>query len=303
MSGSFSPEKDLQLVGPLSSVPELLRRFGINPAEVLTAAGLSATALDNPEATIPYAEAGLLLEVAADQTRCPHFGLEVGKQIWTTSLGLVGQLMRNAPTVGVALQDFAANQHRNAHGSVAYLLPDKQHVFWGYAVYYPHIRGYRGYHLIYDCAAMGGFNVVCELTGAGHKHAIEVLLSRSEPPDLAPYQQAFGVKLRFNAEQTALLLPKAVLDHPVAGADADLRKVLEQRVAALWHAGGLDTVTRLRRILRVALLEGQVSVDEIAARMDISRRTLHRRLAAWGRRFQEVLDGDALANSLSNCSP
>ena len=31
----FSPEKDLQLVGPLSSVPELLRRFGINPAEVL----------------------------------------------------------------------------------------------------------------------------------------------------------------------------------------------------------------------------------------------------------------------------
>jgi hypothetical protein len=161
MSGSFSPEKNLQLVGPLSSVPELLRRFGINPAEVLAAAGLSAKALDNPEATIPYAAAGLLLELAADQTRCPHFGLEVGKEIRTTSLGLVGQLMRNAPTLGVALQDFAAHQHRNAHGSVAYLLPNKQHVFWGYAVYHPHIRGYQ---LICDCAAMGGFNIVRELT-------------------------------------------------------------------------------------------------------------------------------------------
>jgi hypothetical protein len=97
------------MVGPLSSVTELLRRFRINPAEVLTAAGLSATALDNPEATIPYADVGLLLEAAAGKTRCPYFGLEVGKQIRTTSLGLVGQLMRNAPTVGVALQDFVAN--------------------------------------------------------------------------------------------------------------------------------------------------------------------------------------------------
>jgi AraC-like DNA-binding protein len=137
---------------------------------------------------------------------------------------------------------------------------------------------------------MGGFNLVCELTGAGDKHVMEVLFSRSEPPDLTPYQRAFGVTLRFDAEQTAILLPRELLDHPVTGADAELRKVLEERVAALWHAGGLDTVTRLRRLLRVALLSGQVTAPEISARMGMSRRTLHRRLAAWGLRFQELLD-------------
>jgi AraC-like DNA-binding protein len=285
MSGSIFHE-DLQLANPFSSVPDLLRRLGIDPAEVFAAAGLNVTAMDNPQGTIPYAALGTLFDVAAHKTGCAHFGLEVGKYMRTQSLGLIGQLMRNAATVGVALQDFTTNQHRNSHGSVAYLLADHQHVFWGYAVYHSNIRGYP---LICDCIAMGGFNVICELIGAEYKN-VEVLLSRSEPQDLAPYHRAFAVKLRFNAEQTALLLPRAVLDYPVAGADAGLRTDLEKRVAALWHAGELDTVTQLRRILRVALLGGQVSVDEISARMGMSRRTLHRRLEADGLRFQTVLD-------------
>jgi hypothetical protein len=237
-------------------MPELLKSFGVNPAEVLAAAGASAQALDNPEGTIPYAVGGLLMEVAAHKTRCPHFGLELGKQIRTTSLGLVGELIRNASTLGDALRDFGTHQHRNAHGSVVYLLTHKHNAFFGYAVYQPNVPGN---HLICDCVAMGGFNIVRELAGPDHEEVMEVLFSRSEPQDLTPYHRAFGVKLRFNAEQTAVLLPKGLLDHPVTGADAALRMILEKRVAALWYAGGMDTVTQLRRVLRVALLSGQVS--------------------------------------------
>lgn len=286
MPGLPSPE-NLQRVGVLAFVPKLLKRFGEDPVDVLAAAGLSGTALDDPEGTIPYAAMGLLAEAAAERTRCPHFGLEVGKQIRTTTLGLVGELMRNAPTLGAALLDYAAHQHRNAHGSVVYLLTDKHHAFFGYAVYQPNLAGN---HLICDCAAMGALNLVCELAGADHKRILEVLFCRSEPQDLTPYNHAFGVKLRFNAEQTAILLPTGLLDQPVTGADAGLRKVLEKRVAALWQAGELDTLTHSRRVLRVALLGGQVSADEISSQMGMSRRTLHRRLDACGLRFQEVLD-------------
>lgn len=286
MSELFQPE-DLQVVGPLSTLPEVVRRFGIDPAEVLAAAGLKATALDDCAATIPFRAVGVLLDEAAGRTGCAHVGLEVGKQVRTASFGLIGQLMRNAPSVGIALQDFTAHQHRNAHGSVVYLLRDGQHVFWGYAVYHPNIRGYQ---LICDWAAMAGFNILCELSCAPHRHTLEVLISRSEPNDMEPYHRTFAAKLRFNAEQNALFFPKALLDAPVPGADAAQRKELESRVSALWHAGELDTVTQLRRRLRVGLVGGQVSLDEIAAEMGMSRRTLHRRLDAYGIRFQQVLD-------------
>ena len=201
-------------------------------------------ALDDPEASIPYAAMGRLLAVAAEQTQCPHFGLELGKKIDIASLGLVGQLMRNAPTLGAALLDLASHQHRNAHGSVVYLLLKKQQAFFGYAVYQPNVPGNN---LICDGVALGGYHLVCELIDTRPTHAIEVLLSRSMPQDSAPYEQAFGVQVHYNAAQTAVVLPRTLLEHPILGADAHLRSVLQQRVLTLSHAGPLDTVTQLRR--------------------------------------------------------
>lgn len=107
---------------------------------------------------------------------------------------------------------------------------------------------------------------------------------------MAPYYRAMGVKLRFNAAQTAVVFPRKLLEQPVVGADVERRKVVEERVRDVWHAGDLDPVTHLRRVLRIALLRGPVCADDIAAQMGLSRRTLHRRLEEQGVRFSEVLD-------------
>jgi AraC-like DNA-binding protein len=279
--------ENLQRVGFLSYVPELLRRFGVDPLEVLAAAGLNANALNDPEGTIPYRAMGLLAQVACEKTHCPHFGLEIGRQIRIETLGLLGELMRHSPTLRVALQNFALNQHRNAHGGVAYLMEDDRQAFFGYAVYQP---GVPGKTLICDGAAMGVFTVFCELVGKDNVSALEVLLSRSEPQNVAHYRQSFGVKLSFNADQTAVAFPRRMLDKPIAGADARRRLVVEKQVRALWYSGDMDLATQLRRELRVGLMRGHVSAVAIAARLGMSRRTLHRRLEASGLQFQEALD-------------
>jgi AraC-like DNA-binding protein len=286
-TNSSQSSENLQRVGFLTLIPDALRRFNVDPTAVLATAGLGPQALDDPEATIPYPVMGRLLSVAAEETQCPEFALEIGRQIRTTHLGLLGQLMRNAPNLGVALMDFAAQQHRNAHGGVAYLLLDKESSFFGYAVYQQNVPGN---HLISDGAAMAAFNLVNELSGSPVSPVQQVLLSRSEPSDLRPWQRSFRVKLGFNADKTGVVFPRRSLDLPISGADAELRQKLERRVAVLWNAGELDIVTRLRRELRIALLGRQVSGDEIAARLGVSRRTLHRRLANQGVRFQQLLD-------------
>jgi AraC-like DNA-binding protein len=279
--------ENLQRVGFLSCLPELLRRFDVDPLEVLAAAGLSASALEDPDGMIPYRAMGLLSQLSCEKTRCSHFGLEIGRQIRTETLGLLGELMRNSPTLRVALQDFAINQHRNAHGGVTYLLEDKMQAFFGYAVYQPNVPGQ---YLICDGAAMGAFTIFCELAGTGHASALEVLLARSEPRNVSHYRHAFGVKLAFNADQTAVVFPRRMLDLPVAGADVRRRIVLEKQVQVLWHAGGIDIVTQLQRELRVALIRGCFSATAIARQLGMSRRTLDRRLDASGMKFQEALD-------------
>jgi AraC-like DNA-binding protein len=279
--------ESLQRVGCLAALPAILQRFSVSPAEVLEGAGLSARALEDPDATIPYRAMNRLAQLAAEKTECPHIGLEITSAMEAESLGLVGELMRNAPTLGDALRDFSENHHRLTHGSVAYLLSEGHEAYFGYAVIQ---SAGPGHGVICDAAAMAAFRLVSELARPAAVRVQEVLLSRSEPQDSTPYRRAFGVKVRFDAEQTALALPRTLLDVPVAGADARQRKRLQKRVASMWFAGELDTLTSLRRTLRVALLRGPVAAGEICRELQIPRRTLHRQLEEQGVRYRQVVD-------------
>ncbi len=274
--------QNLQRVGFLASLPGILQNLDVDPGAVLRAVGLGDNALNDPDSTIPYEKMGLLMQVAAAKTRCSHLGLEVGRNITLSTLGLLGEQMRNAPTLRVALRDFSTNQYRNSQGSVVYLLEEGDHAFFGYAVYQPKMHGAE---VICDGAALGILTVINELLGRSRRPVLQVLLSRSEPLDLKHYRACFGGNLHFNAEQTAVRLPRRWLEEPVAGANALLREALDRRAGELWGFEGLDTVTQLRRHLRVALLTGQSSAVDICSHLGIDRRTFERRLEDWGVHF------------------
>ncbi len=277
---------NLQRVGFLALLPGILKKHETDPAEVLRSAGLSTQALDNPDSTIPFEAMGRLVEIAADKTQCPHIGLEIGSMILTRTLGPIGELMRNAPTLGDALLDFAMHQHRNAHGGVVYLTADTSHAFFGYAVYQVNVPGNQ---IICDAAATAAWNLVREL--ASDENAIEgVSISRTEPIELEPYRCIFKSKYRFDAEQTGVSVPVSILQKPIRGADPALRKLLAGRVARTWHAGELDLLTQIRRALRLGLIHGHASAIEISDELGMGRRTLQRHLDQAGISFQELLD-------------
>lgn len=230
---------------------------------------------------------GLLAAASCERTGRPHFGLDIGREIRTSTLGVLGELMRNSPNIRVALQDFALHQHRYAHGGVVYLLEDQFQAFFGYAVYQPDVPG-NG--LICDGAAMGALSIVRELVGAVYTPSLEVLIARYKPEDITQYRQSFGVKISFDADQTAVAFPRRLLSLPIQGADARHRIVLEKQVRDIWHAGDHDITSHLQRELRIGLIRGHVSAASIATNMGVNRRTLDRRLAAAGSPFQRALD-------------
>jgi len=284
---SLASGDNLQRVGFLAYLPSLLRKFGVEPNGVLASAGLAQNALDSPENTIPYKAMGLLAEIAAERTGCAHFGLEIGKLIGISSLGAIGELMRNAPTIGTALTDFATHHHRNSHGGVVYLFVHDSEAFLGYAVYEP---GVVGHNVICDGAALAACNFIKELAGKENAELLQVMLSRPTPPHLEPYQEAFKIRMQFDSAHTAVVMPRRLLDHAVYGADKTLRTQLEMELESVFHSGEADILTRLRRILRVGLLRGKHSVADVSAQMGMSSRTLQRRLNESGVGFQEALD-------------
>jgi AraC-like DNA-binding protein len=284
---TVAPPENLQRVGFLYHLPQLLLRFGVDSREVLAAAGLGANALDDPEGTIPYQAMGSLAVASCERTGRPHFGLDIGREIRTSTLGVLGELMRNSPNLRIALQDFALHQHRHAHGGVVYLLEDQVQAFLGYAVYQPNVPGNA---MICDGAAMGAFSILCELLGAVHASTLEVLISQSEPQDVGQYRRSFGVKVSFDSDQTAVAFPRRLLSEPMHRADGRRRIALERQVRATLYAGEHDIATQLRRELRTGLIRGHVSATSIATHLGMGRRTLDRRLAAAGLPFQKAFD-------------
>lgn len=281
----FAAEEELwrQRIGALTVAPKLIRDLGADPQLALAAAGLPESAFDLPDNTIPYAAFGRFMYVAAQITGCEHFGLRLG-QVWELrSLGLLGELMRNAPTVRDALRLGFVYHHLNNQGGLMVLREYGSVAELGYAAYRPGVVGVRQ---ICDGALATGVNYLRELCGPAWVPT-EVLLAHTPPADPSPFRQLFRCPVRFNAELNTMRFPSRWLDQPVKDSDPQLLRELQAQADARVPP---DLVERLRRALRVLLLNRIVSGDAVAEMLAMHRRTLNRRLQALGTTFREVLD-------------
>jgi len=272
-----------QRVGALTALPALIRSLGADPAPIIAGAGLRPDALDTPSNRIPFAALTRLLSEAAARTGCAHFGLLMGRTWHLSDFGTLGEIVRHAPTVGEALEEFALLQHLHSGGAMALLLQRDGVVDFGYAIYDPRARSTRQ---LYDAAIAVAMNMMREVCGEGFSPS-EVFLPHAVPVDAAPYRQFFRAPLRFNAEFCALRFPDSVMNRPIEGADAArLRAALAEARAG----GEAILVQGVYRTLRTLLLHGRSSGADVARVLMMHRRTLNRRLRAEGTTFQRLLD-------------
>ncbi len=273
-----------QRVGVLAEAPRLLEELGVDPAQVAASVGIDVRVLDDPENAIPFTAAGKLLQEGAARSGCRHLGLLVGQRGDTRSLGLVGRLMRNAPTFGRAMQDLVDNQRRYIRGAAVYLIVREGVVWVGYAVYQ---AGTEGTDHLRDGAAAIGFNMMRELCGALPD---EVLLSRRPPDDARPYRRFFRVPVRFDAEQSALVFAVRELERPVPGADFRMRAMLEEAVAKYWTVALPNVTDQVVRMLRPRVLFGDSALEVVADSLKMHPRTLNRRLRGERTTFRKLLN-------------
>jgi AraC-like DNA-binding protein len=272
-----------QRVGAMQIGPRLMREMGVDPTPALAAAGLHESAFDQPDNSIPYAAFGRFVHGAAQHTGCEHFGLLLG-QAWTLEhLGLMGRLMRHAATMRQALHDLCVHHHLNSQGGVVFLRDHGAVTEIGYLIYH---RGIVGARQIYDGVAAAQVVIMRDLCGPGWVPT-EVLLAHAAPADVSPYRALFRCPVRFNAKLSALRFSSEWLERPVAGADAAERRRLQAQAKAMARP---ELVDRLRRSLRVQLVNRVASGDAVAELLAMHHRTLNRRLQALGTTFREVLE-------------
>ena len=281
------PAEPFVRVGPLMSIPSLLREFDCAPEQILGEAGLNLAQFEDPDTEIPFLAGSKMLARCVTATGCQNFALLIGERAGSSSLGLAGFILRFAPDVGTALNALLRHLELHDQGGVPVVTTQGEVSSLGYAITLP---GVEAADQIYDLSTAMACNIMRDLCGQNW-NPTEVLLARRQSPDISPYKSFFRAPLRFEAEQSAVTFPTQLLEHPLTSADPELFRHLEKEADILHDRQPVNTTGQVRRLLRKSLLSGQSTVNDIASQLGMHERTMHRRLEKEGTNFRRELEG------------
>lgn len=119
-------------------------------------------------------------------------------------------------------------------------------------------------------------------------HAVE--LAHRPAGDVAAYRAWFDAPVQFGAERTQLVLPATALEASLVSADPRLLAILQRAADELARQAPAEpTLTAsAKRVLREALRTDRATIEDVAAKLGLTSRSLQRRLKDEGTAFQAL---------------
>jgi len=266
-------------VGPLMPIPAILREHGIDPLAVLAQVGVDGRLFDDPENRVSLADLGTLLDVCSRLTHCPHFGLLIGQRFDISALGVLGELMRNSPTLHDALGLATRYLELQDRGAVSLTLDlGEGKSALGYSLFA--VRSPASGQILAGSIAIH-YLLLRELCGPKWRPVL-VQLAHSRPADLTPWQQFFRARLQFDAPISAVVFDSRWLDRPIAGADPAQYAAIGKHIEATHPQHALPFLAQVRRALHAMIFTGSASTANLSHLFNLHERTLRRRLALEG---------------------
>ena len=267
-----------------------LEEQGQETGKILRKAGVRRRALEGETPTLPLDQVIAVFQASALVTGDPSLALHLVQRQNVRDAGLIAYVAMSQPTLfdglsamaryyGVFTQGMAFDLDRletEGRFSWRYLAPvsvkRRQLVEWSAAIFTLSAREATGMPL------------------AIHR----VRLSHPRRRDLGEFGQFFGGEVEFDTEENALYFTDAQLSLPIHSADerlaAVLRRCCEDALADIGQQAS-PLLVELERAMAERLSAGRTGIEEVAAAMGMSRRTLARRLREVNTTYTETLEG------------
>jgi AraC-like DNA-binding protein len=283
----------VQRCGIFSELPEFLRSFGVDPKPLLEKHGFACGDLDDRDRALPFANVVRLLDDCARVTENSAFGFLLGLRARNEHLGLIGEMVRAAPTLGRAIRAHIENHHRVVRGGAPYVVEQdpyivrqKDQTLIGYRCL---ISGLPSLQFL--LASVGaGVAIVQELCGQLPK---EILFACSETAVPAADEIRAAVKparVVFESHHFGFTYPKHVVDLPLPSADPVKFERTMKQVQGYWNDLEPDFADQIRRLLLPALHAERAHMRMVCEATGLTPRTVNRRLAEQGTTLRTLVN-------------
>ncbi len=273
-------------IASLEGFQNFVLELGAEPAHILDAAGLDETLLNAPEALIPSATYRRILNLAAEMTSTPRFGLLLSQRQSFEKLGAVGYLAKHAPTLGEAARLLHRFLSTHDTATASALSVANQQVLWRFrtadALDEPDVQQSE--------LALGLVAKFVRSSVDERWSPTAVHFAHARPADLTDHQRVFRCPVFFDQDATCLEFPANDLDKALKTSDPKLFQILLQHTEQVFHEMGNEVVDRVRLAIHQSIEAGAPTLDMAARLCDTPRPRLQRALKRSGTSFQKLLE-------------
>ena len=262
---------------------------GFAPEHVLARSGIDVLRLSDPSYLVELDQHQVVIANMLRLTGQSGLGFDIGMQTLLTDLGIVGYAMSSSTSMGQALGLFVQFSNSPLGFPFKLQLLDIPHGSgWG-VQFHPGGIGPEMFRFFVEEALGMGF-CLGPLLMSEQMELEELRLGYPAPPHRQRYEDLFRCPIHFEADCTRAIAKAPHLHAPVRSHDSEMRELCLRQCSMLMQQsvrrGAIGS--RLRSALRA---RGTIpSLDEAAASLALSPRSLRRHLRAENTSFQEVLD-------------
>lgn len=269
----------------LGTIWRVLQEYGFDPADVIAERHYRPHQQASAPSRLGFGEYDAIVTRAADLVSDPAFGLRTASCWHPSHAGALGGCLLASPTLRVAFQ-CSARYLKIIHDH--YLLdikeqPDRLSARYGV------LEESRRPNLMGDARVAILFRM-CEINLGRLPVPVDVSLTRQQPDNPQPWNDFFGVPVRFGQPFNGLAISRSDADEPLTGGDWTLIGLHQETMKLQLARMDEDNIVyRAQLILMEQLPAGRITGEGLARQLNVSNRTLQRKLRENGESFRSLL--------------
>lgn len=274
-------------VGYARLVEETLRAEGLKVETLLRELELSSDLFKDP-AGCRVNDLARLISRAVVHSSNPDIGLKAYGQVRPGIYDVVGYVMMSSPTLKRALEhlvrfsaliDNGMELSLQKEGSVYRLRSDRH-------------GGCKGIpRQFYDVGTAALLSYLRWMCGDRQFKPLRVEFMHAEPADTSEYERVFQCPFQFDSSSYSILFEQEALEARLSTADEALAD-MHERFAELRLNEQTSQLSawRVQQLIIERLTEGEPTIEEVAAALFVSKRTLQRCLKKEGTQYKDLLN-------------
>lgn len=276
----------------IANIIQFAGQQGANRQELLDLIGLTMADLDDEDLRLDVSVYNTVLEKALERTGDSFLGLHIGDFLSLSAAGLIVQVAQSSETIRQAVafmvqfanlgcQALPFSMHENSDNIELKITPSELWIK----------QSPESVRHTIDAVMLFTIRELHSLTHQKY-YPTKIDFSYSRPKQTNEYERIFKCKVEFNQPTTSLYFDKRLFNEKIITSDYNLLKILVQyaelKLAQIEQQSGFSTIVK-QTILNLVKPEFP-TIEQVAANLNLSVRTLQRRLKIEEKTYKSVLD-------------